>query len=164
MKTFKVERNRLDYILTDMLPVELPQLFTFNNLYLYLEKNHNEIDKVIKELETDKYNINNNNILFSDKLWKTAPLHFSILKPNNKYRQLSVVNPISAINVYLFLELYQKEILNLLEKKSIFSIRFHTKNNNLFYNSRIKDYIQYKFLKSKRFKKELLNKLERTSN
>lgn len=50
MKTFKVERNRLDYILTDMLPVELPQLFTFNNLYLYLEKNHNEIDKVIKEL------------------------------------------------------------------------------------------------------------------
>lgn len=156
MKTFKVERNRLDYILTDMLPVELPQLFTFNNLYLYLEKNHNEIDKVIKELETDKYNINNNNILFSDKLWKTAPLHFSILKPNNKYRQLSVVNPISAINVYLFLELYQKEILNLLEKKSIFSIRFHTKNNNLFYNSRIKDYIQYKFLKSKRFKKRIV--------
>ena len=45
MKTFKVERNRLDYILTDMLPVELPQLFTFNNLYLYLEK---IITKLIK--------------------------------------------------------------------------------------------------------------------
>lgn len=159
MKKFKVERNRLDYILTDMLPVELPQLFTFNNLYLFLDKKHKEIEEVIAKLNDTKYNINNNNkqiMLFKHKLWNTAPLKFSILKHNNKYRQLSIVNPISAINVYLFLELYQKEILNLLEKKSVYSIRFHTKNNNLFYMNKTKDYIEYNFLKSKKFRKRIV--------
>lgn len=157
MKKFKVERNKLDYILTDMLPVELPQLFTFNNLYLFLEKKHKEIDEIIKTLNNVKYDINNKrNKLFNCNLWKTAPLKFCILKHNNKYRELSIVNPISAINVYLFLELYQKEILYLLEKKSIFSIRFHTKNNNLFYMSKTKDYIKYNFLKSRKFKKRIV--------
>lgn len=157
MKKFKVERNKLDYILTDMLPVELPQLFTFNNLYLFLEKKHKEIDEIIKTLNNVKYDINNKKSkLFNCNLWKTAPLKFCILKHNNKYRELSIVNPISAINVYLFLELYQKEILYLLEKKSIFSIRFHTKNNNLFYMSKTKDYIKYNFLKSRKFKKRIV--------
>ena len=45
------------------------------------------------------------------------------------------------------------EILNLLEKKSVYSIRFHTKNNNLFYMNKTKDYIEYNFLKSKKFRK-----------
>ena len=84
MKKFKVERNKLDYILTDMLPVELPQLFTFNNLYLFLDKKHKEIEEVIAKLNDTKYNINNKDkqkMLFKHNLWKTAPLKFSILKP-----------------------------------------------------------------------------------
>ena len=156
MKTFKIERNKLDYILTDILPVELPETFTFNYLYNFLEKNHLEIDALIKEFTILKYKINDKQKLFECNLWKTSPLKFNILKPNNKYRELSVTNPLSAINIYIFIELYQKEILNLLEKKSIFSLRFHTKNNNLHYVARQNGYAEYKFLKTKTSSKRIV--------
>ena len=85
MKKFKVERNRLDYILTDMLPVELPQLFTFNNLYLFLDKKHKEIEEVITKLNNTKYNINNKSkqiMIFKHNLWKTEIIDLENVKYN----------------------------------------------------------------------------------
>ena len=33
-----LERNKLDYILTDLLPVEVSELFSFTQFYLFLSK------------------------------------------------------------------------------------------------------------------------------
>lgn len=56
----------------------------------------------------------------------------------------------------LFVELYQKELLNLLNKNSCFSLRFHHKNNNLCYKNKNKSVIRYFSEESKTMGREVL--------
>lgn len=46
-----LERNKLDYILTDLLPVEISELFSFSQLYTFLLKKENQkiLDALIQE-------------------------------------------------------------------------------------------------------------------
>lgn len=51
-----LERNKLDYILTDLLPVELSELFSFSQLYAFLLKKENQkiLERLIQELRQYK--------------------------------------------------------------------------------------------------------------
>ena len=51
-----LERNELDFILTDLLPVELSELFSFSSFYSFLiqKENKEEIDSIIESTKNLK--------------------------------------------------------------------------------------------------------------
>ena len=140
MKPYNIERNKLDYFLTDLLPVELTELFSLNGFYKFLHEHNDELDDAIHIVR--KFIENNSGIPF-EQGWATIPLKYNILKGNDGQREMSLMQPLSMLNVYLFLECYQKEILIHLEKNSVFSLRYHKKSSNLYYRKRVKKITEY---------------------
>lgn len=137
-----IERNRLDYILTDLLPVEISELFSFSKFYEFLlqKKQQEKLKTIIQKIKKNK--VENNEIMFQNG-WSTKPLKYKILKGTNSMREMSVIQPLSALNLYLFVECYQGDILDFFEKHHDFSIRYHKKNTNLYYFSRSGKITQY---------------------
>lgn len=137
-----IERNRMDFILTDLLPVELSELFSFTPFYSFLlEKQQQKVISQLVEKIKEKKSIGND-LMFQNS-WSTKPLKYNILKGLNSTREMSIVQPLSALNIFLFMECYQKIILDFLEKNHSFSIRYHKKNTNLFYKTKSKAITQY---------------------
>ena len=144
-----LERNKLDYILTDLLPVELSELFSFRSFYDFLLEKEQQ---ATLEILTKKYKtlMANGKQKMFEKGWATTPLKYNILKGTDSTREMSVIQPLSALNLFLFMECYQKDILNYFESKNCFSIRYHKKNTALYYKSRANKATQYFQLQSKR--------------
>lgn len=138
-----IKRNSLDYILTDILPVELSEMFTFRAFYNFLFDNQKEVDEILKKMITNKNKVNSKLVLFKGNSWASIPLKYSIVKNQNSSRELNVMQPIAALQVYLFVSIYQKEILSILEQGSIYSLRCHTKAKELIYKKRRKNVTQY---------------------
>ena len=136
-----LERNKLDYILTDILPVELSELFSFSRLYSFLlrEENQKILDSIIETVKTNKAH---NEKLF-ERGWSTTPLKYMILKGTNSLRKMSVIQPFSAINLYLFIECYKKDIIHYFEKNHIFSIRYHKNAVDLYYKVKKRNVVHY---------------------
>ena len=44
-----IERNKIDYILTDIMPVETSELFSFGKFYEYLSDHHKELNDIITQ-------------------------------------------------------------------------------------------------------------------
>jgi len=153
MSINNIERNKLDYILTDLIPVEITELFSFNNFYKYVLDNQKKIDEIILEVKSLK---NKNNSVMFENNWATIPLKFNILKGNDSHREISLIQPLAALNIYLFIECYQKEILILLKEKSIFSIRYHCKNNDLYYKKRVNKLSEYYYTTSKQINRGVI--------
>jgi len=130
-----IERNKLDYILTDLLPVELSESFSFRPLYNFLmeKENQKKLTTIINRLK--EIQSQSEKKLFENN-WASTPLKYNILKGNDSFREMSVVQPFSAINLFLFIELYQKDILYFFEKYHHFSIRYHKRSTDLFYKTR----------------------------
>lgn len=137
-----LERNKLDYILTDLLPVELSELFSFRPFYDFLLEREQQraLSSISEELR--KMQALSTQTMFKDK-WAAVPFKYNILKGNDSLREMSVMQPLSAINVYLLMECYQKDILNFFNSHHCFSIRYHRKNSELYYKSRSKRSIEY---------------------
>ena len=78
-----LERNKLDYILTDLLPVELSELFSFSQLYAFLLKKENQkiLERLIQELR--QYKAKSSSRMFESS-WSTKPLKYKV-----KIRNLS---------------------------------------------------------------------------
>jgi hypothetical protein len=127
-----LERNKLDYILTDLLPVELSELFSFRPLYDFLlgKSQQKTIALLIEQLKGTM--AEGKETMFFEKL-ATMPLKYNILKGTDSMREMSVMQPLSALNIFFFMECYQKDILNHLGKHHCFSIRYHKKNTELYY-------------------------------
>lgn len=136
-----LERNKLDYILTDILPVEISELFSFLHFYDFLLQKDN-IKKIDTELIKIKSEKGKGHGLFISN-WASMPLKYNILKGTDTLREMSVVNPFSALNIYLFLECYQKDILRFFENNHCYSIRYHKKNTELFYKKRTGKSLEY---------------------
>lgn len=136
-----LERNKLDYILTDILPVEISELFSFVEFYDFLlqKENRKQLDGVLERLKKGRAE---NKYLFTDS-WASLPLKYNILKGTDTTRRMSVVNPLSALNLYLFLECYQKDIFRFFGKNHEFSVRYHKKNTDLFYKKRTGRTVEY---------------------
>ncbi len=130
-----LERDKLDFILTDLLPVEISELFSFRKFYSFLliKSNKKKLDNAIREIKQNKSK--NDNIMFKAG-WATQPLKYKIIKGTDAMREMSIIQPFSALNLYLFISVYQKYILNYFEKHHKFSIRYHKKNTDLYYKSK----------------------------
>ena len=150
-----LERNKLDYILTDLLPVELSERFTYKAFYdfLLLKPQKDKLDIVIKEIK--KKCAESDSKLF-DLGWATMPLKYDILKGNDSLRRMSLIQPFSALNIYVFMECFQKDILNFIETNHRFSIRYHRKSNDLYYKSHYNRSIQYRQIISQKLGKTVL--------
>ena len=104
-----IERNKLDYILTDLLPVELSGRFSYRPFYEFLmEKEHKEeLDKIaekIKELCAES-----NGRLFEHG-WGTMPLRYDIQKGNDSLRKMSLIQPLAALNNIKYIRKITKKI------------------------------------------------------
>ena len=131
----KIKRNSIDIILTDMRPVELPMIFTLKIFYDYL------INKKIQfKIKNCKQFIDNN--------WHATPLKFHVLKNDFSFRELSLPNPLSMIESVYFIENYQNDIINCMDR-SCFSIRKHEKNHDLNFVNKEKQKILYTNLSKK---------------
>jgi len=138
-----IERNRLDYLLTDIMPVEISELFSFGKFYEYLLTKQSVLEEIIDEMR--QYKAKNSEIPFTGQWgnWATAPLKFGILKGTQATRELNLVQPLAAMNIYFFIECYQKEILDILSENSCFSLRYHRKNADLYYKQKSKRVTHY---------------------
>lgn len=137
-----IERNQIDYILTDVLPTELSNQFSYVDFYEFLFSKSKDINEMISYLTKQKGK--SNTVLFNDsKNLTTMPLKYTIMKQLHSEREISLLQPMAAIQLFLFIALYQKETLTILEKNAVFSIRFHKRNNELIYKSKNKSVIRY---------------------
>lgn len=126
------KRNKLDIILTDSRPVELPKNYSLAYFYHYLnnsEKMHSMFELVKKELRTSDSE-NDGNIWGSK--WHAAPLKYHIYKNRFEMREMSLISPISMIELPLFIEAYEKQLLSLAGEGG-FSVRRHDVNDGLQY-------------------------------
>lgn len=144
-----LERNKLDYILTDLLPVELSELFSFRSFYDFLHGKEQQAALLNLTEKCKKIMAEGKEIIFQNG-WSTMPLKYNILKGSDSTREMSVVQPLSALNLYLFIECYQRDILNFFEAKHCFSIRYHKKNTAMYYKSRANKATHYFQLESER--------------
>lgn len=153
-----IERNKLDYLLTDILPAELPETFTYKYFYEYLFDKSEELSFVENEMikKKNKHNDNSKNRLFEGPVWANAPLKYTIMKGQDGERQISLLHPISAMEILLFVSTYQKELLHLLEENAVFSLRYHHRNNDLCYKNKNKSFINYFDIEAKNIKRDVL--------
>jgi len=153
-----IKRNSLDYILSDLLPVELSELYTHKYFYDYLITNNKYIEQAVKNILKDKNSIATNKKLFESPKWNSMPLKYTIAKSLESDRELNVIQPIAILQLFLFVSAYQKEILNYMEKNSVFSLRYHRKNNDLYYKQRNKSLTKYFDETSKAVEKTVIQK------
>ena len=150
-----LERNKLDYILTDLLPVELSERFSFRPFYDFLlqKQQQNELKNIVGKMK--KECAKSERKIF-DNGWGTMPLRYNILKGNDSLRRMSLIQPFSALNIFLFMECFQKDILNFFEANHRFSIRYHRKSNDLYYKTRSSKSTRYIQKFSRRLGKSIL--------
>lgn len=134
-----MKRNELDFILTELLPVETSNLFTFTNFYHYILKRKEDIKVIESQLMKNKYS---NNAIFNSG-WHASPFKYLVNKGNNDLREISILNPFSAMEIFFFIKLYNREILDKLNNKPNFSLRSHFRNNDLYYKSSKKGLVVY---------------------
>lgn len=140
-----LKRNQLDYILTDVLPTELSDRFTFSYFYEYLINHNAEITEMINFLLKMKNKSKQETLFNGGNNWITMPLKYTIMKDLHSEREISLLQPMAAVQLFAFIAIYQKELLTILDKNSFFSLRFHHRNNDLCYKNKNKAVIQYFF-------------------
>lgn len=119
----KFKRQAEDYILTDLLPVEKGNYYTHKFFYEFL---------LTKNLQHLIKNCN----FSSEKLCKpnfhAAPLKFRIRKKNG-FRELSILNPLSIIESYFFIQVFGNNIIQISSKENNYSQRTPEKVKQLLY-------------------------------
>ena len=106
-----IKRNQLDYILTDMLPTELSERFTFFYFYEFLMTKRKELKQMNNFLISVK-NKYKTGVMFEGNNWVTMPLKYSIMKELHTEREISLLQPIAAVELFAFVSIYQKELIN----------------------------------------------------
>lgn len=152
-----IERNRLDYLLTDTMPVELTELFSYSQFYDFLFSRQKEVDRLVRDMKLQKDR--NQEIPFNGGEWgnwATTPLKYGIMKGINGTRVLNLVQPMAALHMYFFVSCYQKEILDQLKQNACFSLRYHSQNNNLCYRSKKRKVSSYFWKTSKKIDRAVL--------
>ena len=133
------KRNKLDIILTDSRPIEVLKNFTISNFYKFLN-GHEDLDTLCEAIHkeiipSEGIKDFNGSILINSK-WHSRPLKYHIYKNTYELRELSILNPLSLIEMRLFIEAYEKELLFFANKDG-FSVRKHYYNDSLRYIERV---------------------------
>ena len=66
-----IERNRIDYLLTDIMPVETSELFSYGKFYEFLLENLKELNSIVEALKKTK--AKGNGLIFGGE-WSSIPL------------------------------------------------------------------------------------------
>lgn len=134
----KIKRNELDYLVTDILPVELQEMLSLESFYRFLNENQRLLDEIKTALHKERHS--GSSIVF-DK-WHAMPLKYSVYKSHGSERQLALLNPFSMLEVYFFVNLYGESLLNTMRDNK-FSLRTHKAKTTLYYIGRDKKYLVY---------------------
>ena len=119
----KKVNKKIDYLLTDIMPVEVSELFSYSKFYEFLLEHKKDLKKITMKLnETKALSIG---VPFEGEGWASTPLKYNILKGIDGTREINLVQQISALNIYAFIECYQKEILSYLSNNNYFSLNIH---------------------------------------
>lgn len=124
------KRNKLDIILTDSRPVELPKNYSLVPFYNYLNSSKQMLwmsSYVKNELRAS----DNEGDLWGAK-WHAVPLKYHIYKNRFEMREMSLISPLSMNELPLFIEAFEKQLL-LFSSAEGFSVRKHTINDRLQY-------------------------------
>ena len=105
MNLNNIKRNQLDYLLTDILPTELSDRFTYSHFYEYLTEKSDEVKEMYKLLE--KIKADAGGMFQGKKYWASMPLKYSIMKELHTVREISLVQPLAAVEILLFVGVYQ---------------------------------------------------------
>lgn len=151
-KKIKISYSKERVVLSDILPFEIPLIFSNRYFYKYLLKCENFNKKIEKKKEESKKTRNNvlknkleteiDNLNFHINILKTfagnsyinKPMCFKIKHKESDYRELSLIHPINQKNVVEFYDKY-KSLIIYYSSISPFSIRKPTKIANFtFYN------------------------------
>lgn len=152
-----IKRNQLDYILTDILPNELSELFSFKYFYDFLLNKRKDVKEMIDKVIEAKNKSASEQVLFLGSInWATMPLKYTIMKGLHSSREISLLQPMAAVQIFLFITAYQKELLNILEHNSVYSLRYHQRNNELYYKNKNKSVIKYFEEESKKAGKDII--------
>lgn len=150
-----LERNKLDYILSDLLPLELSEQFSYARFYDFLSEKEN-YRKMMRCIEAIKAFKAKGTTSVLERGWSTKPLKYHILKGTNSTREMSILQPLSALNIFFFMECYQKDILHYFERSHCFSIRYYKKKTDLYYKKRAQSSIEYFQKQSSQLGKNIL--------
>ncbi|MDV3793239.1 antiviral reverse transcriptase Drt3b [Elizabethkingia anophelis] len=151
-KKIKISYSKERVVLSDILPFEIPLIFSNRYFYKYLlkcenfnkkiEKKKEELKKtriaVLKrrlETEIDQLNFHINILkTFAGNSYINKPMCFKLKHKESDYRELSLIHPINQKNVVEFYDKY-KSLIIYYSSISPFSIRKPTKIANFtFYN------------------------------
>lgn len=109
------------YLLTDILPAELPIIFSNKQFYSYFSSSERYLD------------------LDRDTNLPTVPVQFKVKKGDHDFRLISLMNPVSELIVTRFVNKYAKLILLYFQQNTIFSIRVYNRINDHFVEMKDKD-------------------------
>ncbi|RTI86041.1 antiviral reverse transcriptase Drt3b [Campylobacter jejuni] len=156
-KKYKIRYRKERVVLSEILPYEVPLIFSNKNFYNFLLEHKTKINNYFNNSTNIEKNFKKMlNMLFVDeKCYKkgfTIPFHFKIPHKTNEYRKLSIIHPAHQIKVMNFYDTYKQAILYF-SSKSEFSIRKPYKVANLFYNKN-------DFTNTKNIDDELNNSIE----
>ncbi|MFE4120086.1 RNA-directed DNA polymerase [Priestia sp. YIM B13486] len=115
--------NKSRFILTDVLPYEVPLIFSNTNLYSYIQHMDKSRCKIWEDYHIEKL-FSNNRIL------ETEPFNFLIYKNDVSTRSISLIHPLSQLHMLKVIEKYDLEIINFFKQNAIFSLRYPSKINN----------------------------------
>ncbi len=154
-KKYKIRYRKERVVLSEILPYEVPLIFSNKNFYNFLLKYKIEINNYFDNSTNIKKSCEKIlDMLFIDRTFNnyTIPYEFKIPHKVNEYRKLSIIHPIHQIKVMNFYDTYKQAILYF-SSKSEFSIRRPYKVANLFYNKN-------DFTNTKNIDDELNNSIE----
>lgn len=162
MNLDNIKRNQLDYILTDIMPIELSERFTLFYFYNFLMTKNKDLKEMINFLLRIKNEYKTGTMFEGGgnkgNNWVTMPLKYSIMKELHSERMISLLQPMAAVELFAFISIYQKELLNILNMNSNFSLRYHHRNNDLYYKNKNKSVTKYFAVESSGIEKDLIEK------
>lgn len=155
----KKRKIRLKYkkervLFSDILPYEVPIIFTNRYFYRFLVRNHISLDSEgkltwkenvssgVKNILAFLFNTTVDQNLTNKKFPQTIPFTYKILHKPNKYRELSIIHPANQLEIVNFYETYKHLILYYCGQDK-FSLRYP---NNVAYYFYYKDRLHHTLL------------------
>ncbi|PGQ29254.1 DNA-binding protein [Bacillus thuringiensis] len=136
----KFNRQKSDYLLTDLLPYEKGNHYTHRHFYEYLQTEKKTLKKLFSKIKLQgSFNSS----------WHSSPLKFTISKKEDGFREISLINPLGLLESLAFIHLFESDILNIIHNKKDFSTRKARRVNSLAYKKDKNQTVYYSDLVSK---------------
>ncbi|WP_058302033.1 antiviral reverse transcriptase Drt3b [Gorillibacterium timonense] len=110
--------NKKIFLLTDVLPYEIPLIYSNRSLFYKINS-----DSTWSSLHLT-FNKNN-------KEHVSEPYNFHIAKNDNAKRLISLIHPLSQLQMLKFIEEYDKELIDFSNTNAIFSVRYPSGINSI---------------------------------